>query len=185
VLLFLRYDRNVAVLAASATAAPHFRHHNGACVVRVMRIGSLIVTVGRAGRSSWHLTLLFNVTTTTIRRRHQPQKAQKPDDTSVVFDFFYPNVDICYDEASGEFGTCDSTRFPTCSDGELICYNRRPFRNRFYADTRQPLFYIDYKSVLCYPNSWQGCSSCSPGRYCKSEQRCILQDVDYPCEKWF
>jgi hypothetical protein len=119
------------------------------------------------------------------RRRHQPQKAQKPDDTSVVFDFFYPDVDICYDEASGEFGKCDSTRFPTCSDGELICYNRRPFRNRFYADTRQPLFYIDYKSVLCYPNSWQGCSSCSPGRYCKSEQRCILQDVDYPCEKWF
>jgi hypothetical protein len=57
------------------------------------------------------------------------------------------------------------------------------------------IYYIDYNHVLCYPNTWGGCSSCSPGRYCEAEQRCILEESggllpdgteqDYPCAKWY
>ena len=102
-----------------------------------------------------------------------------------IFDIFDPDDDVCYDETTDTFDRCDATLFPTCnSDKELICYNRRPFRDRFYEDIRSPLYYIDYRSVFCYPAEWGGCSSCSPGRYCKSELRCILQDVDYPCAEW-
>lgn len=106
-----------------------------------------------------------------------------PQQAGRVFDLFFPN-DVC-ENAPGVYGFCNQARFPTCREGrELICYNRRPMRNTFYKDIRQPHFYIDYNSVFCYPTSWSGCSSCSPGRYCLSEQRCILDERDYPCERW-
>jgi hypothetical protein len=89
------------------------------------------------------------------------------------------------DDHEEDFEPCNSTKFPTCRDDELICYNRRPSRSSFYNDTRQPVFFIDYRNVYCYPENWEGCSSCSPGRLCLSESRCIFEDANYPCEKWF
>jgi hypothetical protein len=114
-------------------------------------------------------------------------------DSGRRFDVFFEDIDVCNlsdDDSSTSsyeetYGSCDTSKFPVCQDDELICYNRRPSRTRFYSDTRQPVFYIDYRDVYCYPNSWDGCSSCSPGRYCFSEKRCILDDKDYPCSKWF
>ena len=102
-----------------------------------------------------------------------------------IFDQLFDN-DVCYDEAAGgTIGTCDSSKFPTCDpDTTLICYNRRPRRDEFHIDIRQPKYYIDYRSVYCYPNTFQGCSSCSPGRFCRSEERCILEELDYPCSEW-
>jgi hypothetical protein len=100
-----------------------------------------------------------------------------------IFDIFTPE-DVCKN-GEGDYGVCDQSRFPTCVAGKtLICYNRRPMREFFYADNRQPYFYIDYDNVFCYPDNWGGCSSCSPGRYCFSESRCILDEQNYPCEKW-
>jgi hypothetical protein len=100
------------------------------------------------------------------------------------FDIFLPEDDLC-ENGEGQYGVCDQSRFPTCQDGRtLICYNRRPMRDRFYADNRQPYFYIDYDNVFCYPDTWGGCSSCSPGRYCLSEDRCILDEQNYACEQW-
>lgn len=91
--------------------------------------------------------------------------------------------DVCLN-SDGTYGACDTSLMPSCSGDQSICYNRRPRRDLFYVDTRQPYFYIDYDSVLCYPQDYNGCSSCSPGRFCKSENRCILEDRNYPCEKW-
>lgn len=91
--------------------------------------------------------------------------------------------DVCIND-NGGFGPCDLTKFPSCSGDEAICYNRRPRRDLFYVDNRQPYYYIDYRSVHCYPQSYDGCSSCSPGRYCKSESRCILEDKGYNCTQW-
>jgi hypothetical protein len=96
-------------------------------------------------------------------------------DSGRRFDVFFEDIDVCNlsdDDSSTSsyeetYGSCDTSKFPVCQDDELICYNRRPSRTRFY------------------PNSWDGCSSCSPGRYCFSEKRCILDDKDYPCSKWF
>jgi hypothetical protein len=99
------------------------------------------------------------------------------------FDIFTPE-DVCKN-GEGDYGVCDQSRFPQCVDGRtLICYNRRPMREFFYADTRQPFYYIDYDNVFCYPDTWGGCSSCSPGRYCLSESRCILDEQNYVCEQW-
>ena len=42
----------------------------------------------------------------------------------------------------------------------------------------------DVSSLVLYSSSWGGCSSCTPGRYCLSESRCILDDVNYPCSQW-
>ena len=84
-----------------------------------------------------------------------------------------------------EYGVCDESRFPKCREGkEQICYNRKPFRDRFYDDNRQPHYYIDYDLVLCYPNNFGSCSSCTPGRFCHAEGRCILDENNYPCAQW-
>lgn len=106
-----------------------------------------------------------------------------------AIDFFDSSIDLCDNRADGsdgppELGPCDISRFPSCSS-DNICYNRKPSRDFFTPGTNQPLFYIQYDRVLCYPDSIGGCSSCTPGRYCVSEKVCILDEVDYPCEVWF
>ena len=100
------------------------------------------------------------------------------------FDRFFPEVDECLND-DGTYGPCDTSRFPTCGSNQQICYNRRPRQDKFYADTRLPYFFIDYQSVLCYPDTWGGCSSCHPGRLCLSETRCVLDEQNYQCEQWF
>jgi hypothetical protein len=109
-----------------------------------------------------------------------------------AFDFFDISLDLCDNsqdspQGSGtpELGQCDLSRFPSCSSDEEICYNRKPSRDHFDPINHQPLYYIQYDRVLCYPNTWGGCSSCTPGRYCASEQRCILEELNYPCAQWF
>jgi hypothetical protein len=99
-------------------------------------------------------------------------------------------TDQCLVPGTGEttaavLGPCNTNQFPLCDPATtLICYNRQPSRHLFHADNRQPLYYIDYRNVRCYPNDWHGCSSCTPGRYCKSESRCILEEEGYPCAEW-
>lgn len=107
-----------------------------------------------------------------------------------AFDFFDPIEDTCDNSANPtedrpELSECDFGRFPVCEDNEDICYNRKPSRDHFHKDNHQHKFYIQYDRVFCYPRNWGGCSSCTPGRYCKSEKRCILEEVDYPCQEWF
>jgi len=86
------------------------------------------------------------------------------------------------------YGACDATEhFPSCDPESFICYNRINRRDKFYLD-KNPYFYIDPRRVLCYPNDWiddGGCSSCTPGRYCLSENRCILEEETYNCTVWW
>eukprot|EP00534_Pseudo-nitzschia_fraudulenta_P016100 CAMPEP_0201253112 /NCGR_PEP_ID=MMETSP0852-20130820/67275_1 /ASSEMBLY_ACC=CAM_ASM_000632 /TAXON_ID=183588 /ORGANISM="Pseudo-nitzschia fraudulenta, Strain WWA7" /LENGTH=152 /DNA_ID=CAMNT_0047552875 /DNA_START=74 /DNA_END=532 /DNA_ORIENTATION=- len=115
-------------------------------------------------------------------RRSLQQKAS--------FDFFDPDEDSCDNSANPtedrpELSSCDFSRFPECGNNEDICYNRKPSRDHFHKDNHQHKFYIQYDRVFCYPTTWGGCSSCTPGRYCKSEKRCILEEVGYPCAQWF
>jgi hypothetical protein len=113
-------------------------------------------------------------------------------DLQASFDFFDASIDLCDNspnpiEDRPSLGLCDTSRFPTCGgrDEEQICYNRKFSRDHFHADTHQHQYYIQYDRVFCYPEYWGGCSSCTPGRYCVSEKRCILDELDYPCEQWF
>jgi hypothetical protein len=102
----------------------------------------------------------------------------------LAIDFFDDDLDECYDADEDKYGKCDLDRFPRCGNDELICYNRTNRRDKFYSDWH-PRFFINYHRVLCYPASWEGwggCSSCSPGRYCKHEKRCILDEQKYCCE---
>lgn len=108
------------------------------------------------------------------------------------FDFFDPNEDLCDNGPDPlndrpQLGPCDFSRFPVCGgrNEEQICYNRKPSRDHFHSNNHQHKFYIQYDRVFCYPEYWGGCSSCTPGRYCVSEKRCILDEVDYPCAQWF
>ena len=91
--------------------------------------------------------------------------------------------DICKN-GDNDYGECDQGKFPSCPGGTQICYNRKAFKDRFFDDNRQPKFYIDYGLVFCYPDNFDACSSCTPGRYCRSEARCILDEKDYPCQEW-
>ena len=86
--------------------------------------------------------------------------------------------------SNNDVGSCDISRFPICQPGETRCYNRKVWRDRFHDDIKQPMHYIDYDLVLCYPEGSRVCSSCSPGRYCESEGRCILDELNYDCEVW-
>eukprot|EP00529_Nitzschia_sp_RCC80_P036736 CAMPEP_0113488032 /NCGR_PEP_ID=MMETSP0014_2-20120614/25808_1 /TAXON_ID=2857 /ORGANISM="Nitzschia sp." /LENGTH=198 /DNA_ID=CAMNT_0000381733 /DNA_START=90 /DNA_END=683 /DNA_ORIENTATION=- /assembly_acc=CAM_ASM_000159 len=108
-----------------------------------------------------------------------------------AFDFYNDGLELCDNspnplEGPPELGPCDTSKFPTCGgrDEEQICYNRKFSRDHFHADTHQHQFYIQYDRVFCYPEYWGGCSSCTPGRYCLSEKRCILDEIDYPCAQW-
>jgi hypothetical protein len=139
------------------------------------------------------LLLAAVIATTTTTHAEQVQEESSLDLRSLrgveeerhlrEVDFFF-STDICKNE-NDQFGECDQSRFPVCVEGQtMICYNRRPMRDAFYLDTRQPVYYIDYDNVQCYPDTWLGCSSCSPGRYCTSESRCILDEQQYPCAQW-
>ena len=91
--------------------------------------------------------------------------------------------DICKN-GENDYGPCDKSKFPDCPKGTQTCYNRKAFKDRFFDDNRQPKYYIDYGLVFCYPDNFEACSSCTPGRYCRSESRCILDEKDYPCAVW-
>jgi hypothetical protein len=103
-------------------------------------------------------------------------------------DLFWADRDVCDNgvdpEAIPDLGPCDKSRFPECGKNEEICYNRKPSRDDFHDDNHQPMYYIQYDRVLCYPSNWGACSSCSPGRYCRTEKRCILDEFNYDCEEW-
>merc|ERR1712032_1518527 len=86
----------------------------------------------------------------------------------------------CFD--GEQFEDCDFSKFPTCKDTEYRCYNRTNRRDRFQSDGN-PAYYIDYNRVFCYPLDLD-CSSCTPGRFCRPEKRCILDEAQYPCEEW-
>ena len=78
------------------------------------------------------------------------------------------------------YGQCDIRQFPFCSgDTPHICFNRINRRDAFWPD-KHPKYYIDYNRVHCYPDQLHGvdftCSSCSPGRWCVPEGRCILDE---------
>lgn len=113
-----------------------------------------------------------------------PQQQRIINERRLAIDFYDDDLDECFDADEDKFGKCDLDRFPRCGNDELICYNRTNRRDKFYSDWH-PHFYINYHRVLCYPASWEGwggCSSCSPGRYCKHEKRCILDEAQYCCE---
>jgi hypothetical protein len=83
------------------------------------------------------------------------------------------------------YGRCDIMRFPFCAgDRPNICFNRMNRQDSFWPD-KHPRYYIDYDRVLCYPDAIDGvnfaCSSCSPGRWCAPEGRCILDERAYGC----
>ena len=109
--------------------------------------------------------------------------------TSHAFDFFDINVDLCNnsnDEDVEDLGRCITGRLPNCDlKNEFPCYNRKPSRQNFDPITHQPVYYIQYDRVLCYPLSFGSCSTCTPGRYCTSEKRCILEESNYECARWF
>ena len=84
------------------------------------------------------------------------------------------------------YTTCDIRRFPYCEgDTPNICFNRLNRQDAFWPD-KHPKYYIDYDRVRCYPNEGKNgavfaCSSCSPGRWCEPEGRCILDETKYSC----
>ncbi|CAJ1950696.1 unnamed protein product [Cylindrotheca closterium] len=104
-----------------------------------------------------------------------------------LMDPFRPEEDVCENgkDADGvpQLGPCDLLKFPTCPTDHEFCFNRKPSRDEFFDDIHQPKFYIQYDRILCYPTGW-ACSSCTPGRYCSSEKRCIMEDREYECAQW-
>ena len=84
------------------------------------------------------------------------------------------------------YGQCDILLFPFCSGNTPnICFNRINRQDAFYPD-KHPKYYIDYSRIRCYPDTHTNgvdfpCSSCSPGRWCVPEGRCILDENLYGC----
>ena len=123
-----------------------------------------------------------NVRAQTNKQKHTQQLII--EQRNLKIDYFDDDVDVCYNEEDDTYERCDLAKLPTCADDELICFNRTNRRDKFYRDWH-PYFYISYSRVLCYPASWEGeggCSSCSPGRYCRHEKRCIADETMYCCE---
>ena len=85
------------------------------------------------------------------------------------------------ENSPGVYGECDLSLIPDCS-GQQLCLFRKTRRDKFFPD-KNPFFYIQYDRVQCVPLD-ENCSMCSPGRYCESENRCILDDGNYDCSQW-
>lgn len=89
------------------------------------------------------------------------------------------------DDGRAVYGRCDIRRFPYCTGNRgNICFNRVNRQDAFWPD-KHPKYYIDYNRVHCYPDRQHNvdftCSSCSPGRWCMPEGRCILDEKLYHC----
>ena len=97
------------------------------------------------------------------------------------------NKDECLTMVNGTetYGKCDIRHFPYCHDEKPhICFNRVNRQDAFWPD-KHPRYYIDYNRIHCYPDRVHNveftCSSCSPGRWCMPEGRCILDENMYHC----
>ncbi|CAB9527883.1 expressed unknown protein [Seminavis robusta] len=109
---------------------------------------------------------------------------EEQSERHLQFDSLFP-TDLCKNgPGDDDIGPCDTTKFVICGPGEVRCYNRKVWRDKFHTDIKQPMFYIDYDLVLCYPQFSGACSSCSPGRFCQAESRCILDELNYDCPMW-
>lgn len=95
-------------------------------------------------------------------------------------------IDVDSSNGTPIYGECDILLFPFCTDDTPnICFNRINRQDAFYPD-KHPKYYIDYSRIRCYPNTHTNnvdfpCSSCSPGRWCVPEGRCILDENLYGC----
>jgi len=95
-------------------------------------------------------------------------------------------IDVDSSNGNPIYGQCDILLFPFCTgDTPNICFNRINRQDAFYPD-KHPKYYIDYSRIRCYPNTHTNnvdfpCSSCSPGRWCVPEGRCILDENLYGC----
>lgn len=102
-------------------------------------------------------------------------------------EFFDFDKDECLHMVNGTatYGRCDIRHFPYCHDEKPnICFNRINRQDAFWPD-KHPKYYIDYNRIHCYPDVVHNvdftCSSCSPGRWCIPEGRCILDENMYHC----
>ncbi|KAL3781850.1 hypothetical protein ACHAWO_009216 [Cyclotella atomus] len=98
---------------------------------------------------------------------------------------FFDIKDECLNPETGTIGKCDIRKFPYCTgDKPNICFNRINRQDKFWPD-KNPYYYIDYNRIHCYPDRINNvdfsCSSCSPGRWCMPEGRCIFDDSEYKC----
>ena len=92
---------------------------------------------------------------------------------------------LTYVNGTATYTQCEIRKFPYCTgDRPNICFNRINRQDAFYPD-KHPKYYIDYNRVHCYPDRINNveftCSSCSPGRWCMPEGRCILDENMYHC----
>ncbi|KAL9179921.1 hypothetical protein ACHAXT_007891 [Thalassiosira profunda] len=121
----------------------------------------------------------------------QPRRLDGNDDIlqammkKEVFDHARDECLLDVVNGTATYGRCDIRQFPFCSgDTPHICFNRINRRDAFWPD-KHPKYYIDYNRIHCYPDKLHGvdftCSSCSPGRWCVPEGRCILDENKYHC----
>ena len=133
--------------------------------------------------------LIGDVVNEGLRRAQEGHRALSNEDILMgmlgkeVFSF---DVDECLvgvdENGTATYGRCEILRFPYCEGNTPhICLNRINRQDKFWPD-KNPYYYIDYKRIHCYPDI-EGftCSSCSPGRWCTPEGRCILDENMYSC----
>ena len=173
-------------LVASALA------HDGGVSAKQRLIGDVITDVddGGDGVANRLSTFFFR----SLRGGgHQRSLVSNSEvlDAMLAKEFFNPETDECLlsnDSASGGepvYGPCNIREFPYCEgDRPNICFNRINRQDAFWPD-KHPRYYIDYNRVHCYPDVMFNvdftCSSCSPGRWCMPEGRCILDENMYDC----
>jgi len=73
---------------------------------------------------------------------------------------------------------------PKCPAGKKLCLNRKPRYDVLHEDGF-PTYYIDYDAIRCVDENIN-CGLCTPGRFCKSEMRCIEIGNKYEgCLEWW
>ena len=172
-------------LVASALA------HDGGVSAKQRLIGDVITEVDDGGGVvARRLSSFFQSLRGGGGRQRSLSSNSEVLDAMLTKEFFNPETDECLlsNDASGEepvYGPCNIREFPYCEgDRPNICFNRINRQDAFWPD-KHPRYYIDYNRVHCYPDVMFNvdftCSSCSPGRWCMPEGRCILDENMYDC----
>ena len=86
---------------------------------------------------------------------------------------------------STSYGQCNANFFPSCPDGYDLCFHRKMRTDKFVnGNTDDPYYYIQYNKIVCRPaplkkGDLYDCSSCTPGEYCPTLQRCVWKVWKY------